>query len=101
MPPSVFECRKFSVYLSACKIKLETFFLSSLTVTYFQFQFPLLVSFYFRLLIVFFRFVTCVKEELLDIQFMLMNYIIKLTRDNADSNVYHMKKRTDTQLNYY
>jgi len=31
------------------------------------------------------RFVTCVKEELLSIQLMRMNYVPKHSRDHADS----------------
>jgi len=47
---SVFELRKFSTYVSASEIKLD--FLSVLSVNYFQFPFPPVVCFYFRLLIV-------------------------------------------------
>jgi len=91
MPPSVFECRKFSVYLSACKIKLKLF---SQFINRYLFSVSISASCLLLLPPVdcIFRFVTYVKEELLDIQFMLVNYITKLTRDNADSNVYHMKK---------
>jgi len=62
--------------------KIKVTFLSS--ATYFRLQFPLLVCFYLHLLIVYFRFVTCLNEELLNIQLMLMDYILKHSRDHAD-----------------
>ena len=45
----------------------------------------LLIEVYSDLLIVYFTFVTCVKEELLNIRLMQMNYVQKHSRDHADS----------------
>ena len=75
---------KLSTYVSEFTIKL-TVTISSLSVTYFQLQFPLLICFYSmaerelnELLI--FRFITCVEDELLNV-----NYVLKHSRDHADS----------------
>jgi len=45
----------------------------------------LLIEVYSDLLIVYFTFVTCVKEELLNVRLMQMNYVQKHSRDHADS----------------
>ena len=79
MPPSrrtIIKCRKFSTYVSVSNIKVTFFcqFSYNRSITYFQFQFLLLVCFYYWLLIVYFRFVPGIKQELFFIQLMLMTY---------------------------
>jgi len=81
MPPSgltIFECNKFSACVSTSKMKL-TFSISAFVCFYSMTEREL-----DQLRIV--RFVTGVKEELLNMQLMRMNYVPMLSQDHSDSD---------------
>jgi len=78
-----------------------------LSVIYFQFIFPLLVCYYFRLLVVNFRFVTCVKRGTSQHTVNVNEFYTRASpgsqrvsygADNKVAKVIGNKQTTDTQL---